>query len=151
MASINYPSPSLGPVKVLTEPVTADSDVAQSTDLAVIPAPSTTYVIEATLLLASTDPGIAGAVVGVAWPNGCADGVATIEIGGVATEGNVGANFAAQPGSPPGPGSWPATVHATFTAGEEPSGSFVLTVASSDGVTEVSVGAGSWLSVMALG
>ena len=43
------------------------------------------------------------------------------------------------------------TTYATFTAGEEPSGSFVITVASSDGVTEVSAGSGSWLSVMALG
>lgn len=145
----SYPNPSMS-MKVLTEPVTADSDAPQSTDLAVIPAPLTTYVVEATLLLSSADPMVAGAVVGVVWPNGCTDGVATITVGGVVTEGNVGANFAAQPGSP-GPGSWPATVRATFTTGEEPSGSFVITVASSDGVTEVAAAAGSWLSVMALG
>ena len=145
----SYPDPSMS-MKVLTEPVTADSDAPQSTDLAVIPAPLTTYVVEATLLLSSADPMVAGAVVGVVWPNGCTDGVATITVGGVVTEGNVGANLAGQPGAP-GPGSWPATVRATFTSGDEPSGSFVITVASSDGVTEVAAGAGSWLSVMALG
>lgn len=148
--TISYPNPSIGPVKLLTEPVTADSDVPQSTDLAVIPAPSTTYVVEGTLLLSTTDPELAGAVVGLVWPNGCTDGVATIRVGGVTTEGNIGANLAGQPGAP-GPGSWPASVRATFTTGEEPSGSFVITIASSDGVTEVSAGAGSWLSVMALG
>lgn len=151
MASISYPTPSIGPVKVLTEPLTADSDVAQSTDLAVIPTPSTTYVLEGMLLLSSADPELAGAVVGIVWPNGCLDGVATIEVGGVVTEGNIGANLAADPAVHPGPGSWPATVRATFVTGESPSGSFVVTVASSDGVTDVSVGAGSWLRVWALG
>lgn len=146
----SYPNPSMS-VKVLTEPVTADSDAPQSTDLAVIPAPLTTYVVEATLLLSSADPMVAGAVVGVVWPNGCTDGVATIRVAGVSTEGNIGANLAADPAVHPGFGSWPATVRATFVTGESPSGSFVVTVASSDGVTEVSVGAGSWLRVWALG
>jgi len=136
---------------LLTDPLTTSSVTPQSTDLTVAAGSFTTYAVEGALLLSSADPEVAGAVVGIVWPNGCTDGVASVEIADVVTEGNIGANFAADPATPPGPGSWPATVRATFTTGEEPSGSFVVTIASSDGVTEVSVGAGSWLSVMALG
>lgn len=135
---------------LLTDPLTTSSVTPQSTDLTVAAGSFTTYAVEGALLLSSADPEVAGAVVGIVWPNGCTDGVATIRVGGVTTEGNIGANLAGQPGAP-GPGSWPATVRATFTTGEEPSGSFVITIASSDGVTEVSAGAGAGLSVMALG
>ena len=150
MSSINLQNPAVTAV-LLTEPLTTSSATPQSTDLTAAAGSLMTYAVEGTLLLSSADPELAGAVVGIVWPNGCLDGVATIEVGGVVTEGNIGANLAADPAVHPGPGSWPATVRATFVTGEAPSGSFVVTVASSDGATEVSVGAGSWLRVWALG
>ena len=151
MSSINLQNPAVTAV-LLTEPLTTSSATPQSTDLTAAAGSLMTYAVEGTLLLSSADPELAGAVVGIAWPNGCTDGVATIGVGGVVTtEGNISANLAADPAVHPGPGSWPATVRATFVTGESPSGSFVVTVASSDGATEVSVGAGSWLRVWALG
>ena len=150
MSSINLQNPAVTAV-LLTEPLTTSSATPQSTDLTAAAGSLMTYAVEGTLLLSSADPELAGAVVGIVWPNGCLDGVATIEVGGVVTEGNIGANLAADPAVHPGPGSWPATVRATFVTGESPSGSFVITLASSDDVTDVSIGAGSWLRVWALG
>lgn len=136
---------------LLDAPFATASAMPQSTDLAVAAGTSLTYDLEGTLLVRSADFTAAGVVVGVAWPEGCVDGVAEIVTGAGRTEGNVGDDFAAPAVMLPDAGSWPVTVRATFTTDVYAEGSFAVTLASSDGVTEVSAGAGSWLRVWALG
>lgn len=143
-------------VTILTEPFTTANSAAQDSDLSVVPIAGISYAVEATILVRSTSPAAAAPRVGVAWPSGCTDGVAEIVAADTAgstvhASGNVAADFSVVTSSLPDSDSWPVTVRATFLAGEEASGSFRITLSSSDGTTEVSMRTGSWISSWAMG
>jgi len=123
----------------------------QASDLTCAPVAGVTVAVEGVLLVRSADHAVAGPAVGIAWPYGCTDGVGEIVIGDASAAGNISAPFAVETATLPDAGSWPVSVRATFTAGGSPSGGFGITLASSDGATEVSIGAGSWLRVWVLG
>lgn len=136
----------------LDETFASASSTPQNTDLYCAPAAGVTFAIEAMLMVSSADPDGAAPQIGVAWPDGCARGAAEIvDANGDRTAGNVGAPIQAATAALPDVGTWPMMVRATFVAGDDPSGSFAITLASSDGVTEVRVGAGSWLRVWPIG
>ncbi len=144
----NFISPPVATV-LLNESFTTTSPTPQATELVAPAGPSVTYVIEGAILVRSADPAV-DVHVGIAWPDGCLDGVAEIVTDAGRTIGNLGAPVAAV-ASLLDDGSWPVTVRATFVTGVYAEGALAVTLASADGATEVTAAAGSWLRVWALG
>lgn len=120
------------------------------TGLAFTPAPNERYLFEAVLGIRSATATV-NPRVGLAWPTGLADGVATIEQTSTATakvmaNGNIGAALLmAVGGIPNNTQSWPALVYGWVRAGATPSGNVRVQLASETGGTIVRIVAGSYL------
>lgn len=130
---------------------TTTSNTAQDvTGLAFTPALNTRYIFEAVLGIRSATATV-NPRVGLAWPTGMADGVATIEQTSTATakvmaNGNISAPLLmAVGGIPNNSASWPALIYGFVLAGATPSGNVRIQLASETNGTTVRIIAGSYL------
>lgn len=129
---------------------TTSATAVDITDLAFTPAANTTYIFEAVLGL-RTATATVNPRLGLAWPTGMTDGIATIEQTSTATakvmvNGNIGAALLiAVGGLPNNSASWPALVYGFVRAGASPSGNVRLQLASETAGTTVRAVIGSYL------
>lgn len=102
--------------------------------LAFTPEASSTYIVEAQLLV-STDIVDNGPAPGVNWPSGLSSGVVRITVPESSTSeavfnGNISADGRAIPATFPVNTILPGAVASTFSSGASPSGNFALTLSS---------------------
>jgi hypothetical protein len=130
---------------------TTSATAVDITGLGFTPAANTTYEFEARVMLRTAGANTVSPRLGLAWPTGMSDGVASLYQSQSATaelqaHGNVNAAVLIAAGSiTNNTQSWPAHALGVVTAGASPSGSVRLQIASETAGTTVTVKAGSFL------
>lgn len=142
-------------LKVANDVTTTSATAVDVTGLAFTPAANTDYEFEA-ILYTRTATTTVGPRPGLAWPTGMIDGVVAIQQTSSATanvfaNGNINAAVLAPVGGVPNTTqSWPAFVWGICRAGNSPSGTVKVQVASETAGTTVTVKAGSMFRYRAL-
>jgi hypothetical protein len=137
-------------LKLGSDFVTSSATAVDVTGLAFTPAANTQFEFMAVLFL-RTATATVGPRTGLAWPTGLTDGVATLNVPTSGTAqvlvfGNRGAALlAAVGGLPNTTSSYPSTIVGSIIAGESPSGTLKVQMASETAGTNVTVKAGSFL------
>jgi len=137
-------------VVLLTDFTTTSGSAVDITGLLLTPAASQRYDINGRFLLRTATASI-GPRLGLSWPTGMTDGVATIRTPSSATafttvQGNINAVLlAAVGGLPTNTQSYPGFLEAMLISGVSPLGNFQIRLASETAGTTVTMKAGSFI------